>query len=1487
MARQQIANSQTNSFTGGMNLDIDKGLLKGDTYRYAENVRLTTNEGGTTGSLTNIEGLKATINQYFALKYVSRVEVILATATARDMAVVFTVDNTNNNRIYRLEFDDDGELLKEPTNVLRSEGLDLGLIVGGQISIVTRYESIDTIKVYWADGINMLRSINIASAYDKKNASLLSESAFDILTDSSLISPRVIDISTGVLPSGNIQYFYQLISTSSGESSLSGASNVISLLKSGEVSHSSETIGLGIGVDGLGLKTNKAVSINIDILFPGIYKIIKVYSVYYYNYASAPIVKLIADIDIPLEATKINVVDSGSLELDTISVQEFNSISNFSVVPKFIESKDNFMFVANSKIKSINENTYNYDTRAYQFDSMGQCLLDIGNGTGFVKYPKSAVINFESNSPILIGGIYDKIRYSDVEYRYRADGIHLGGEGKNVSYEFVNTYFIESNFNYWNAPATIDQYGSEVLSKTDEYIDRRTARIGDISSRSISKLRTNGSKSGLGYVDLDSLNISNNTGALNYSNVHLSNRLKSYQRDEIYRFGAVFLNKKRQRSEVSWIADIRIPANYVAQDNSIANEWDSSIFEAPSEIVDSTGVYSTKDDTTYDLSNQELLVKPLGIKFYFENVPPGVVAIEIVRCKRDVNNKTIFAQGALQKVGTQRDNGATATGTKDTLRPHPIMSMAYSYSIASPFVYFNGDSNYNPVYLNSEYRTTTDGGENGSLSYGYARQQYADGLPDIPGMAHASGAGLDGSLLAYDIHSAPFFYNRHYLFVASPETSFYGLDFAKSLSTTLVAGALDTVGIVHPISTPSLLKTSNSYTRYRGSDGLDRLNVLLEKGVNAPYTYPARGLSAIYLGADINKKNKASSDYNCTNGLSGVSPWHSFGLGTGSSTYIMHQNAVTSSFSDIYNDVAIPAPPGNYPYFSDLGVRVYISLGGYFLRTDSNSRGKFNNSIRNSFDNLEYPAILEDPDCSEGRNEVIFKYFCDFKHLQTSLSGNRAGGESIGLTYQNSDTYSDITTHTITNLDTPGNSIHLTKNINSLVYSGDIAAGINVDSATEYVAIGDSSYLNFSKSLTYGESSITNNYARNALAKTKISGIHGDGIVLSFADNIQVPSIYGIGKKRKKYIKATEPTEDKLTDDYASVGLSTYIVNLKQMSASLYGGFSANERQYSEYITTGYVMNVGETNRTTEGLVFGGDTFIGIFDYSVTRISDPMIVSTDRLSGSAAIAACQSKYVGAMFPLESSINLHIPSSHGYLNSGPNALIQKEPGVYAPAASLGESSSVTQIAPQYSYNSAYSSENSVIGYFSRLNTIKDDIDYDCRINVSSIKTNNERFDKWITFKPADYLDVDTQYGTITGLRKFNNRLFFWQQNAFGVAGTNEATALAASNISELTIGTGKLLGRYDYISTEYGFKTDVIGGIMGTPSALYWYDHMRAELCSYSGGEVIHSLSKEKGIQSILNTSKALISDKIPMIYDHKYNELIFTLNGLKPANTII
>lgn len=90
---------QTNTFIGGLDLDTDINFLQNDRYRYAENVRVTTDNLGTTGVLQNIQSAKQIeTNDSFQTN-----ERILYCTTCNKYIIVLTVDSNGVNVVYRID----------------------------------------------------------------------------------------------------------------------------------------------------------------------------------------------------------------------------------------------------------------------------------------------------------------------------------------------------------------------------------------------------------------------------------------------------------------------------------------------------------------------------------------------------------------------------------------------------------------------------------------------------------------------------------------------------------------------------------------------------------------------------------------------------------------------------------------------------------------------------------------------------------------------------------------------------------------------------------------------------------------------------------------------------------------------------------------------------------------------------------------------------------------------------------------------------------------------------------------------------------------------------------------------------------------------------------------------------------------------------------------------------------------------------------------
>jgi hypothetical protein len=246
------------------------------------------------------------------------------------------------------------------------------------------------------------------------------------------------------------------------------------------------------------------------------------------------------------------------------------------------------------------------------------------------------------------------------------------------------------------------------------------------------------------------------------------------------------------------------------------------------------------------------------------------------------------------------------------------------------------------------------------------------------------------------------------------------------------------------------------------------------------------------------------------------------------------------------------------------------------------------------------------------------------------------------------------------------------------------------------------------------------------------------------------------------------------------------VVNIK-LSNIPYGGNSYIARTNSTYISTNSFTTIGPSGG--QSLVYGGDTFIGVHDHrTANAFPDP-----GNGDYRASLISC-TDYI----PVESSINLALQYGETTSRSceGMDDYTNPYLGTTIDGGTLGNYNKQTK--PYYAYNDAYSVQGDAKKYVTESAYAITNANNINRIVYSQAKINNEVTDSWLQFKFADYLDVDNQYGKITNLKSFNDKLFFWQDSAFGIASVNDRSLITDNNISELTLGTGGILTRYDYI-----------------------------------------------------------------------------------------
>lgn len=362
----------------------------------------------------------------------------------------------------------------------------------------------------------------------------------------------------------------------------------------------------------------------------------------------------------------------------------------------------------------------------------------------------------------------------------------------------------------------------------------------------------------------------------------------------------------------------------------------------------------------------------------------------------------------------------------------------------------------------------------------------------------------------------------------------------------------------------------------------------------------------------------------------------------------------------------------------------------------------------------------------------------------------------------------------------------------------------------------------------------------------------------------------GGNKEREIWLRKTYPigsggktilfkTKDKLDVTYTPKNIdnchfpSITVMNVNK-PVNPYGGYNKSAIDNSSYISFG---DYCEYTSDAEIKVFSGDTKIRIFTYHA--LHNWYDSEYKRCLKMATVYA---------IPVETDID--IQAQYGELYGVDNFIdyrIQDTPDAF---------DTYTQEKSAYLYNTAYNATPDIISWTTpEMLETKQDY-FDTRIHYSNVKTNNEDIDSWTQFAAMNYLDVDSRFGQITDLKLFKDKLIFWQENAIGILAVNERVVLNDQNDTQVVLGTGGVLERYDYFSTVYGQKKNQHVRTTSNDS-LYWWDGNNKEILVYTQKYNVTPLSSIKNIKNYINEKDE--TDVPFLTYDNKYKEVIANVVG--------
>lgn len=1376
MDSNKMQTEQTNTFSGGMNTDAADHVLSNDQYRDALNLRYVNNKESATGSLKVIDGFKNICSKVG--------EQVIETTQIGQYGIFFTEDKAYNIRAYRFPLEkktisnDDIVMIFGPCNDWNIYESDENKKknIRNRLSIVGRQEGSDNIKLYIADGIHQILIMDVLN-----DTTLTSINDISTNSNESLLPPKISELTYGSLKAGKNQYAFQFYSKYKQQTSMSPLSRLINIVNI--IDNFTEFNGAKEGD-----YTNMGIKLKIQIPKDSNYDLIKIYRVYYQQNSETPDIDLIFDGNFKSvtesdEKKYFYYLDSSSNSISKISVNDFNSKFGLYMIPRIIESKDDYLFAAQIKeYRDTNRSFDNINTVSVSANSDGKVQFLNVNDNYKVQYQYTKA-QIKDNDWALFDQL-TKEKDCWNPYTQNGNGIdydgnipqylytlpndngeqYYGGSGKNVDWRFITTILPAdcSVLNY-------DKYGTS--SSSIKY-NNKGINSGDTFKYYIKKDGTLERASQFRNPDPN-----NDT----YQNPTVASSLLSLRRGETYRYGIIFTDKKGVSSPVKWIADITVPDIYIDGFQTFIN----------------------------GIRMRELSVMPIGVEFKIHDIDnDDIYSYEIVRCNRGSDDIRIISQGVLSRPvikrymddTVQKSQYYTPSGflTTNRLNIDPVhMTGSFLQPIADAGYRINNFSNQNLFQFVSP-------------EFSYTNKSIVD--------------FVDKSNVKLDI--------LKYLFSLNSDVNSVKYRFQ-------IAGQSNSEEIEKwPFNATNFICNKGDSGEYRVSP----FKPIQKNGDTLKLDENDSFKNNTYLYNNLHIYNQLCNVYGVSFAI--INILDNWSISNGRYSVVMPEG--NGSRSRTYEDIE-QAQRIKYQYF-----KLY-NQSNSILVNDSDPSDPYNTYYVTQNDKLAGYEIV--------KHDVKNQYGINSKVVSNSLKWNDLFEVKNDKTEQKfSDTLNLVGEHGFCNVVCWGAYNETPKGIRR--------QDIHLTDYAMY-ALGGTSLLftidgKLKKELAKNDKILTETIGANniLIMSEKVS----DG---TFTTKEITDPYYDVtnnddfkNNSKHEYVYKNS-NNNPVTGTYLNASsFGTFLCNITR-NCTPYGGYTKVAKDNSKYYS---YSDIKEFNNNIDNYidVFDGDTYIGPFEYT----------SAHKVSN-RAIGLLTTMNVQYSIPVESSINMYI--DHGYrfsrnTNNVNVSWIQEEPanvdGVFK------------QDTPQYLYNTAYSLTKTIGEKYSTISyDTKDKQSYPYRCRYSEKKENGELEDSWQNFKAANYIDVDPNYGKITGLKRFKNNLMFWQEKSFGAFSVNERTAVSDNNNHEILLGSGGMLSRYDYVSTTSGLEDNVFAYAITTQS-LYWIDAFNTVFCQYSGGGDYKQISITKNINTVVSkeyrTDGEYQISRYKVLTDPRYNEVYFT-----------
>lgn len=347
--------------TRGMNQDMSVSAFNPEFAFENRNLRLSTNEGNTLMSWVNEKGtselsvFEENSDGTPSSTSLTIVGTPLGVAVLNRYLVLFT-HNTNTDYIYRLKYSDVSKTAL-CGKVLYSS--NLGFDLEHPIETSVSYESELIQKVYWVDGKNQPRFINIVGNIKSNN-----NTQFDFIPELQLLETVTVQKmlgANGIFAPGVIQYAFTYYNKYGQES------NIFYTTPLYYISYKERGASPEDKVENAFKITVEDVDYHFDYL--------RIYSIQRTSWNGTPICKRIQDIELVAGQDTVSYVDTG-YGGDTIDPTELLYKGGEVIKADTLEQKDNTLFFGNIEIPR----TENWNSLKERIQSRGN-VIENGNRT--------------------------------------------------------------------------------------------------------------------------------------------------------------------------------------------------------------------------------------------------------------------------------------------------------------------------------------------------------------------------------------------------------------------------------------------------------------------------------------------------------------------------------------------------------------------------------------------------------------------------------------------------------------------------------------------------------------------------------------------------------------------------------------------------------------------------------------------------------------------------------------------------------------------------------------------------------------------------------------------------------------------------------------------------------------------------------------------------------------------------------------------------